>query len=171
MKSPLQKSLAAAGALAMLTPAAALGRAKPVVPSHRVNLSGEIETLSSTGAVGATGTKDTDAGILDGTISGSPAFSGALRQEVTWGTALAITAKGTVFGPDGSLRFSLTGKFAPRPAGGIALTGKASVTDGTGGYKHALGTLRVTGVATIAPGVTKATLKLTGTLRYPRAHR
>jgi hypothetical protein len=168
MKSPLKKVSLALGALAVLTPAAALGRAKPAVPSHRVNLTGVIETLSSTGPIATLGTKDTDAGILDGTVTASPRWSGALRQVVTWGSGLAITAKGTAFNGDGSLRFTLTGKFAGRPAGGLGLTGKMTVTGGTGRYQHAQGTLRVTGIATIAPGVTKSTFDLAGSLRYPQ---
>jgi hypothetical protein len=168
--APVGSSIAALGAVAALTPAAALGRPTPAVSSHRVSLSGEIETLSSTGTIGVAGVKDTDAGILDGTVSGSPRWSGALRQVVTWGPELSIRARGTAFDAGGTLRFTLVGKFAARSTGGLALTGTLTVTGGTGSYRHAHGSLRVTGVASLAAGSTKSTFDLSGALRYPKSH-
>ncbi len=156
------------GAPAALTPAAAFGAGRPAVSSHKVDLKGEIETLSSTGAIAVAGTKDTDAGILDGTVAGSPRWSGALRQVVTWGPALKIRSKGTAFDTAGTLRFTFTGRFAPEPSGGLALIASMAVTGGSGSYNHAHGTLRVTGIASVAPGSTRSTFDLTGTLRYPR---
>lgn len=156
-----------AACVSVLPPALAEAHAKPpAVKSHHVSLSGAIETLSSTGKVGGVGVRDTDAGILDGTISRSPRFDGALRQVVTWGPALAITARGTLFGDQGSLRFKLTGKFALSPGGGIGLSAKVTVVGGTGIYAGAHGTLQASGVASLAGGSTKSTLKLTGTVRY-----
>jgi hypothetical protein len=153
--------------LGALAPGVGLAHSKPAaLKTHQFNLSGAIETLSTTGAIATPGVKDTDAGILDGTISKSPHFSGALRQVVTWGNALAITAKGTVFGPSGSLRFKLTGKFAPTPGVGLALSAKVTVTGGTGVYSGARGSLKASGVASVSGGSTKSSLKLTGKVRY-----
>jgi hypothetical protein len=156
-----------AACVSVLPPALAEAHSKPpAVKSHHVSLSGAIETLSSTGQPGVVGVKDTDAGILDGTISRSPRFDGALRQVVTWGPALAITASGKIFGDQGSLRFKLTGKFALSPSGGLGLSAKVTVVGGTGIYAGAHGTLQASGVASLAGGNTKSTLKLTGTVRY-----
>jgi hypothetical protein len=155
------------GVLGVLLPGAALGARRTAVVKHHVSLRGEIETLSSTGPIGVAGTKDTDAGILDGRVSGGPRWSGALRQVVTWGPALKISSTGTAFDAEGSLRFTLLGKFAPRPAGGIALTGTMTVTGGTGRYAHARGSLRVTGIASVAVGSTRSTFDLAGVLRSP----
>jgi hypothetical protein len=156
-----------AACVGVLPPAMADAHSKPpALKSHHVSLSGAIETLSSTGTPGVTGVKDTDAGILNGTISRNPRFDGALRQVVTWGQALAITARGKIFGDQGSLRFKLTGKFAPNPKGGLELSGKVTVVGGTGIYAGAHGALQASGVASVAGGSTKSTLKLTGTVRY-----
>ncbi len=153
--------------VSVLSPTMAAAHSKPLtVKSHRVSLSGAIETLSTTGTPGVAGVKDTDAGILDGTISRSPRFDGALRQVVTWGQALAITARGKIFGDQGSLRFKLTGKFAPNPGGGLGLSAKVTVVGGTGMYAGAHGMLQATGAATVGSGSPKSTLKLTGTVRY-----
>lgn len=141
-------------------------------PAHRaptraraVRLSGEIETLSSTGAIAVAGTRDTDAGILDGTVAGGPRWGGAVRQVVRWGTGLAITARGTLFAPDGALRYRLSGRFTPGAGGQITLTGTLVVTGGTGRYAGAQGRLRVRGQATISSGSPRSTLRLRGTLR------
>lgn len=155
------------GAPAALTPAAASGGPRPPLSSHKVDLKGEIETLSTTGKIAVAGTKDTDAGILDGIVSGSPRWSGALRQVVTWGAGLKISSKGTAFDAAGTFSFTLTGMFTPGPTG-LALTASATVTGGSGTYNHAHGTLRVRGIASVAPGSTRSTFDLTGTLRYRR---
>jgi hypothetical protein len=153
--------------VSVLSPALATAQSKlTAVKSHHVSLSGAIETLSSTGTPGVPGVKDTDAGILDGRISRSPSFDGALRQVVTWGPALAITARGKIFGDQGSLRFKLTGKFGPKPGGGLGLSAKVTVVGGTGIYAGAQGRLQASGVASVTGGNTKSTLKLTGTVRY-----
>jgi hypothetical protein len=162
----------AAGLVALLLiPAAAFGGRKLPVVGHHVSLAGELEAISSTGKIGVAGTKDTDAGLLDGTISGSPRWSGALRQVATWGAGLTLTSYGTAFSNSGTLRFTLAGKFT---AGGtsLVLTGALTVTGGTGNYKHAHGTLRVTGgalLSSVASGSPKVTVTITGTLRYPRS--
>jgi hypothetical protein len=160
----------AAGLLALLLiPATALGGRKTAVVSHHVNLRGELEAISSTGKIGVAGTKDTDAGLLDGTISGSPHWSGALRQVATWGAGLTLTSHGTAFSSSGTLRFTLAGKFTAGTTS-LVLTGTLTVTGGTGSYKNAHGTLRVTGAAllsSVASGSPKVTVTLTGTLRYP----
>jgi hypothetical protein len=160
----------AAGVVALLLiPAAALGGRKVPVLSHHVNLTGELEAISSTGMIGVAGTKDTDAGLLDGTISGSPHWSGALRQVATWGTGLTLTSHGTAFSSSGTLRFTLTGKFTPGTTS-LVLSGTLTVTGGTGTYKRAHGTLRVAGAVTlssVASGSPKVMVTLTGNLRYP----
>jgi len=156
----------ALGVLSVVAPAATLGAPAPAVSSHKVSLAGKIEAVSSTGKIGVPGVRDTDAGILDGTISGSPRWHGAVRQVATWGSGLAITSKGTAFAANGSLRFTLAGKFTPGPTG-VKLTGKLVVTGGTGSYNRARGTLRVTGTASLTSGTGESTFDLTGTLRYP----
>jgi hypothetical protein len=153
----------------LLIPAAALGGRKAAVQSHHVSLTGELEAISSTGTIGVAGTKDTDAGLLDGTISGSPHWSGALRQVATWGTGLTLTSHGTAFSSSGTLRFTLAGKFTLGTTS-LALSGTLTVIGGTGTYKGAHGTLRVAGGATrssVASGSPKVTVTLTGSLRYP----
>jgi hypothetical protein len=160
----------AAGVVALLLiPGAALGGRKVPVTSHHVNLTGVLQAISSTGTIGVAGTKDTDAGLLDGTISGSPRWSGALRQVATWGAGLTLTSHGTAFSSSGTLRFTLAGKFTPGPTG-LVLSGTLTVIGGTGRYKDAHGTLRVAGAATtssVASGSPKVTVTLTGSLRYP----
>ena len=171
------KSIARTGAIVfalgivplLLIPAAAIGGRKAAVLSHHVSLTGELEAISSTGTIGVAGTKDTDAGLLDGTISGSPRWSGALRQVATWGAGLTLTSHGTAFSSSGTLRFTLAGKFTPGGTS-LVLTGTLTVTGGTGSYKQAHGSLRVTGaalVSSVASGNPKVTVTLTGTLRYP----
>jgi hypothetical protein len=169
MKVVTRASVTAVLAVCVSVVPAALAEAHSklsAVKSHHVSLSGAIETLSSTGKPGVTGVKDTDAGILDGTISRSPHFDGALRQVVTWGPALAITARGKIFGDQGSLRFKLTGKFGLSPSGVLGLSAKVTVVGGTGIYAGAHGALQASGVASVAAGSTESTLKLTGTVRY-----
>ncbi len=160
----------AAGIVALLLiPAIALGGRKAPVVAHHVSLTGELEAITSTGTIGVAGTKDTDAGLLDGTISGSPRWSGALRQVATWGTGLTLTSHGTAFSSSGTLRFTLAGKFTPAGTS-LALSATLTVTGGTGTYKGAHGTLRVAGAATtasVASGSPKVTVTLTGSLRYP----
>jgi hypothetical protein len=174
------KSIPRAGAVvlalatvALLAPGAALGGRKVPVVGHHVSLTGVLEAVSSTGKIGVSGTKDTDAGLLDGTVSGSPRWSGALRQVATWGPDLTLTSTGTAFSATGSLRFTLAGKFTPGTTS-LALNGTLTVTGGTGSYNHARGTLHVTGgalLSSVASGSPKVTVTLTGTLRYPRAGR
>lgn len=153
-------------ALGLLPATAALGGPKRAISTHHVSLAGAVDTVSLTGTLGVPGTRDTDAGILDGTVSPGPPWSGALRQVVTWGPGLTIKSKGTAFAVQGTLRFTLTGKFTPRSAGGFAITGKLVVTGGTGTYKHARGTLRVTGAAPLGSDADASTFDLAGTLRY-----
>jgi hypothetical protein len=162
----MRRALTAALAAFLLPTGAALAAHAPVRHPHKVKLSGEIETLSSTGNIATPGVKDTDAGILNGTVAGSPRWGGALRQVVTWGSALHVTAKGTMFAADGSLRFTWKGRFAPVAGVGIELTGTMTVRGGTGRYAGARGHLAITGVATVSPGSTKSTFDLAGALRY-----
>jgi hypothetical protein len=156
----------AVGVVSVVASATALGGPTAAVSSHKVSLTGKIEAVSSTGAIGVPGVRDTDAGILDGTISGSPRWHGALRQVATWGSGLAITSQGTAFAANGSFRFKLTGKFVPSPTG-VKLSGKLAVTGGTGTYNGARGSLRVTGTAALTSGTGESTFDLAGTLRYP----
>lgn len=161
--------LAAVVIALLLMPAASLAGRKVPVVGHHVSLTGTLEAISSTGTIGVAGTKDTDAGLLDGTVSGSPHWSGALRQVATWGAGLTLTSHGTAFSSSGTLRFTLAGKFT-RGTTSLILSGTLTVIGGTGSYKHAHGTLRVTGAAllsSVASGSPKVTVTLTGTLRYP----
>ncbi len=162
----LRTALPLALAALLLATGSAVAAHAPASHRHRVKLSGEIETLFSKGQVAVAGTRDTDAGILDGTVAGSPRWDGALRQVVTWGSSLHATAKGTMFAADGSMRFTWKGQFVPATNSGIELTGTVTVTGGTGRYAGAHGHLALTGTASVSLAATKSTFDLAGTLRY-----
>ncbi len=162
------RTAAALTLAALLAPAGSAASAHaPASHLHKVKLTGEIETLSSIGPIAVAGTRDTDAGILDGTVAGSPRWGGALRQVVTWGPGLHATAKGTMFAAGGSMRFTWKGQFVRTPSSGIELTGTVTVTGGTGRYAGAHGHLKVTGTASVSQDATKSTFDVAGTLRYP----
>jgi hypothetical protein len=154
------------GAVAAL-PGPALAKPKPktALHNHAVNLSGWIDTVVTTGKLGVPGVRDTDAGILKGSVSGAPRWNGAISQIVTWGTALRITVHGTAFDTHGTLRYSITGQFGPGPKG-LALNGVMTVTGGTGIYARAGGRLRVTGAAPVGTDTDASTFDLSGKLRF-----
>ncbi len=164
---PVLTALAIAAAVTpAVTPAAAAARVLRRITAHKVSLTGHVEALSSTGQIGTPGVKDTDAGILDGTIAGEPAWAGALTQVGTWGQHLAITTKGTAFNADGALRFTITGRFGIGTTGELALTGTMRVTGGTGVYAGAHGTLKVAGTTVDSPTTSKLAFTLTGSLDF-----
>ncbi len=169
MKSILRSAAIALtlGAVAVI-PASALAsktRAKPPLRSHVVHLSGWIDTVLTTGTIGVKGTQDTDAGILRGSIAGAPRWNGAVAQLVTWGSGLKITVRGTAFDAHGTLRYSIAGRFTPG-AKGLALSGVLTVTGGTGTYRRASGTLRVSGAAPVGSDTEDSTFVLSGKLRF-----
>ena len=131
---------------------------------HKVNLSGLIDTLSSTGTTGVPGSTETDAGMLIGTISGKPT-RGAFYQSVGWGSGLTLTGKGVAFDPNGSLRVKVSAKFVPASGGVFSYTGKATATGGTGVFKDAHGTLTISGTS-LTSDPDAATVNMTGTLKY-----
>ncbi|MGA2012816.1 MAG: hypothetical protein ABSH51_20090 [Solirubrobacteraceae bacterium] len=165
-RAPLAAVLAAVAVPASAVASARVLRPITKITAHKVSLTGHVEALSSTGTIGTPGVKDTDAGILDGTISGTPRWEGAITQVATWSTGLAITTTGTAFNTDGALRFTLSGKFTARSPGELALRGRMAVTGGTGIYAGAHGTLAVSGTAVASPATTKLAFRLTGTLSF-----
>jgi hypothetical protein len=68
----------------LLLAVAGLASARIATKSHKVNVSGYIDTVTSNGATGAPGSTETDAGIFSGTISGE-STKGAFYQNSTWG--------------------------------------------------------------------------------------
>lgn len=167
------KSFVRIGAVALMlgaaavVPSSALGRSRAKSPlhSHVVHLSGWIDTVVTTGKIGVKGTRDTDAGILRGSISRAPRWNGAIAQLVTWGTGLKITVRGTAFDAHGTLRYSIAGQFTPG-ATGLALSGVLTVNGGTGIYRRATGTLRVSGAAPVGSDTDASTFDLSGKLRF-----
>jgi hypothetical protein len=168
------RSIARIGAVALTlgaaaaVPASTLGKARtrPALRSHVVHLSGWIDTVLTTGTIGVKGTRDTDAGILQGTVSGAPRWNGAIAQVVTWGSGLKIMARGTAFDAHGTLRYSISGRFTPSAKGGLALSGALTVTGGTGIYARVKGTLRVSGAAPVGSDTEASTFDLSGKLRF-----
>lgn len=141
-----------------------LASARTATKSHKVNVAGYIDTVTSTGATGVPGTRETDAGLFAGTISGKP-IKGAFYQNSTWGSGLMLTATGVVFDPSGSIRVKLTAKFVPGSGGRFTYSGTVTANGGTGAYKNAHGTARTSGT-TLTSDPDAATFNLTGTLKY-----
>jgi len=153
---------------AAAVPGSALGKAstRPAPRSHVVHLSGWIDTVLTTGTIGVKGTRDTDAGILQGSVSGAPRWNGAIAQVVTWGSGLKITARGTAFDVHGTLRYSISGHFTPSAKAGLVLSGTLTVSGGTGIYARAKGTLRLAGTAPVGSDAEDSTFDLSGKLRF-----
>ncbi len=144
----------------------AVGGAKHLTKSHTVKLSGLLSTLSTTGTAAVPGTKETDAGILDGKIAGRSQGRAAFYQTATWGSGLTLTAKGTVFNSLGSVRYKLSVKFTLNPNATQSYSGKLIVTGGTAVYRKAHGTLQISGNAPTPADPVGATVSLVGKLSY-----
>lgn len=159
-----KRSLFAIVSLAVLVGALAFAGASPAATTHKVALSGVIDTVSSSGPDGVTGTKETAAGIFSGTISGKPT-KGASYQTATWGPGLTLTGKGVALTASGSIRARFSSKFTAQAGGGFSVTSTLTVTGGTGSYKNAHGTLRGSGaVLSSDPDATR--FHLTGRISY-----
>jgi hypothetical protein len=141
-----------------------LASARTATKSHKVNVSGYIDTVTSNGATGVPGSTETDAGIFAGTISGK-STKGAFYQNSTWGSGLMLTAKGVVFDPQGSIRVKLSAKFVPGSGGTFSYSGTVTATGGTGVYKHVHGTASTSG-KTLTSDPDAATFNVTGTFKY-----
>ena len=131
-----------------------------------MKFSGVIDTLSSTGAIGVPGTRDTDSGILDGTVSGRSVGRAAFYQTATWGSGLTLVGSGRVFNPLGSIKFKATATWTVHPNATESYIGKLKVTSGTGLYRSAHGTVNVTGSAPADGDSDAATISLTGKITY-----
>jgi hypothetical protein len=151
---------------AVLVAVPAFAGAKSKARSHTVKLSGLIDTLSSTGTVGVPGTKETDSGILDGTVSGRPVGRAAFYQTVTWGSGLTLAGKGTAFDTLGSFTFQVTAKFRVNSDATESYAGKLTITSGTGLYSNAHGVVPISGIAPTASDSDGATIRLTGKITY-----
>jgi hypothetical protein len=147
----------------LLLTAPALAAASAAAKSQKVNVSGEIDTLSSKGPTGVPGATETDAGILAGTISGKPTH-GAFYQYATFRPGLTLTATGVVFDPSGSIRYKLSAKFVPVSGGTLKYTGTVTATGGTGVFTNAHGVLSASGT-TLTSDPDAATISITGTLK------
>lgn len=97
-----KRTVFAIAVVASLAVTPAFASAKLHAKSHTVKLSGLIETLSSTGAVGVPGTRDTDSGILDGKLSGRSVGRAAFYQTSTWGPGLTLVGSGRVLTRSGA---------------------------------------------------------------------
>jgi hypothetical protein len=106
---------------------------------------------------------DTQASLVDGTLAGS-VVHGAGRGVNTFPKAGVGDTVGTVFGPDGSVNFTLTATGRPNPDGSFSFQGKGKITGGTGAYKGATGTFRE--LRGRAPRNGPSTAMFTGTITY-----
>ena len=159
-----KRSVVALGGLALLVSVLAPAGVSPAATRHSVVLNGVLDTVSSTGPVGVAGTKETDAGIFSGTISGKPT-KGAVYQTATWGPGLTLTATGSAFDASGSIRGRASAKFTTHPGGALTYTSTLTVTGGTGRYKNAHGTLRLSGAVLLSDS-DAASLHLAGSITY-----
>lgn len=152
--------------VASLAVTPALAGARLHAKSHTMKFSGVIDTLSSTGPIGVPGTKDTDSGILDGTVSGRSVGRAAFYQTSTWGSGLTLVGSGRVFNPLGSIKFKATATWTVNLNATESYTGKLKVTGGTGLYRGAHGTVKVAGTAPANGDSDAATISLTGKITY-----
>lgn len=146
--------------IAVLAPAGVSAAAT----SHRVAISGVLDTVSSTGPLGAPGSKETGAGIFSATISGKRT-KGASYQTGTWGPGLTLTGSAVAFNPSGSIRARFTSKFTTTAGGGLRYTSTLTVTGGTGSYKNAHGTLKASG-AVLSSDSDATSFHATGRIKY-----
>ena len=161
-----KRTVFAIAVVASLAVTPAFASAKLHAKSHTVKLSGLIETLSSTGAVGVPGTRDTDSGILDGKLSGRSVGRAAFYQTSTWGPGLTLVGSGRVFNPLGSIKFKATATWTVNPNATESYTGKLKVTGGSGLYRNAHGTVNVAGDAPANGNSNVATISVTGKITY-----
>lgn len=133
---------------------------------HTVKFSGVIDTLSSTGAVGVPGTRETDSGILDGRVSGRSVGRAAFYQTSTWGPGLTLVGSGRVFNSLGSIKFKAAATFTVNPNATESYTGRLKVSGGTRRYRNARGTVKVAGNAPANGDSDAATISITGKITY-----
>jgi hypothetical protein len=141
--------------IAVLTVALAAGGSSLALArsSHKVKLTSQLASVSTSG------NKIVDAGTVKGTYG-----SGAIVVHSTV-TATTIAFKTTVWYVKGTINSKGTLQVATQPDGTTTYTGSAKATGGTGRFKGARGTFKVTG--TSPPNDTvHATLTATGTLKY-----
>jgi hypothetical protein len=118
--------------------------------------------VASTGNPPLTGS-DTQASLVDGTL-GRKAVHGAGRGVNTFPSPGVGHTVGTVFGPTGSVSFTLTATGAANPDGSFSFHGKGKITGGTAAYKGASGTFTET--RGTAPRNGPSTATFTGTITY-----
>jgi hypothetical protein len=106
---------------------------------------------------------NTSAATLDGTLCGKP-FHGAARDVNHFPTLGKFNGTVVTFGPLGSIKANFAGTATEHPDHSATLDGKATITGGTGLYKHASGTNSLTGTQPANTPVT--TQHLSGTLNY-----
>jgi hypothetical protein len=102
-----------------------------------------IKTTQRIIALSSNADRDHNVGTTDGKIAGS-AVHGALRATAT-GTSPSFAAHGTLFYPQGTLRYRLAGKITIHSDGGFSEIGKGKFTSGTGAYKGAHGRFKLSG--------------------------
>jgi hypothetical protein len=104
-----------------------------------------------------------DAGTVDGTLCGKP-FHGAIRDITHFPTLGKVNGTATVFGPLGSITLRFHESATINKDDSASLHGTATISGGTGLYRHATGSASPTGRQ--APNSDVTTQKLTGTITY-----
>jgi hypothetical protein len=147
--------LLALGVLA-LAPASAGARTKA---AHRIAVTMRLAIVSSTGTVPQAGSNEVQAGIVRSSLGRGAAIASFSFDgtPVARGTAQLFFARG-------SLISDVTSTATPQPDGSLAITGKGTVTRGTGRYRGARGRFTVTG--TQEAGSMIVVLTGRGTVRY-----
>jgi hypothetical protein len=119
-----------------------------------------VKTISGTPPVSGS---NEDTGTIDGKLC-HKAFHGASRQVNKYPTPGKFTARGTVFGPRGSVKTKFSGTGTVNPDGSTSFGGSGKVTGGTGIYKGATGKFTFTG--TEPKGSSVATQHIKGNIKY-----
>jgi hypothetical protein len=96
----------------------------------------------------------------------NPDHRAAFYQTSTWGPGLTLVGSGRVFNPLGSIKFKATATWMVHLNAAESYTGKLKVTGGTGLYRNAHGTVKVTGDAPADGDSDAATISLTGKITY-----
>ena len=141
--------------IAVLTVALAAGGSSLAFAksSHKVKLTSQVASVSTSGS------KITYAGTVSGTFG-----SGAVVVRTTI-TPTTIAFKATIWYVKGTINSKGVLQVAPQPDGSATYAGSAKVTSGTGRFKGAKGSYKITGVSP-ANDTVHATLSATGTLKY-----
>ena len=160
-----KRSIWAVIALGSLLAVPALAGASSSGTSHQVKLTGLRDGLwsnSSVAGVGLPGTEYIVTGTASGTIGGNATGEGTFYENAKWLSFVEAKGTGALLMPNGSISYKGLAKNAP-----ASYTETATVTGGTGAYRHASGTLKISGKSAHMPGDKDvSTNNVTGTLNY-----